>query len=69
MKMVIVTILDTAAGAYGRPAFVASEGVAIRQFQDRSQSRKATIINFDTLMIFSYSIWVLLMIILVQWIY
>ena len=34
MKMVIVTILDTAAGAYGRPAFVASEGVAIRQFQD-----------------------------------
>lgn len=34
MKMVIVSILDTAAGAYGRPAFVASEGVAIRQFQD-----------------------------------
>jgi len=34
MKMVIVSILDTAAGAYGRPAFVASEGVAVRQFQD-----------------------------------
>jgi hypothetical protein len=34
MKMVIVSIMDTAAGAYGRPAFVASEGVAVRQFQD-----------------------------------
>lgn len=34
MKMVIVSILDTAAGAYGRPAYVASEGVAVRQFQD-----------------------------------
>lgn len=34
MKMVIVSILDTAAGAYGRPAYVAAEGVAIRQFQD-----------------------------------
>jgi hypothetical protein len=34
MKMVIVSILDTAAGAYGRPAYLASEGVAIRQFQD-----------------------------------
>jgi hypothetical protein len=34
MKMCIVSILDSAAGAYGRPAFVASEGVAIRQFQD-----------------------------------
>ena len=34
MKMVIVSILDTAAGAYGRPAYVASEGVAMRQFQD-----------------------------------
>lgn len=34
MKMVIVSILDTAAGAYGRPAYIASEGVAIRQFQD-----------------------------------
>jgi hypothetical protein len=34
MKMVIVSILDSAAGAYGRPAYVASEGVAMRQFQD-----------------------------------
>ena len=34
MKMVIVSILDTAAGAYGRPAYVVSEGVAVRQFQD-----------------------------------
>jgi len=34
MKMVIVSILDTAAGAYGRPAYLASEGVAVRQFQD-----------------------------------
>ena len=34
MKMVIVSIKDTAADAYGRPAFVATEGVALRQFQD-----------------------------------
>ena len=34
MKLVIVSIMDTAAGAYGRPAYVASEGVAVRQFQD-----------------------------------
>ena len=34
MKMVIVSILDTAAGAYGRPAYLATEGVAIRQFSD-----------------------------------
>ena len=34
MKMVIVSILDTAAGAYGRPAYLGSEGVAVRQFQD-----------------------------------
>ena len=34
MKMVIVSIKDTAADAFGRPAYVASEGVAVRQFQD-----------------------------------
>lgn len=34
MKMVMVSIKDTAADAFGRPAFVASEGVAVRQFQD-----------------------------------
>lgn len=34
MKMVIVSIKDTAADAFGRPAFVATEGVALRQFQD-----------------------------------
>jgi len=34
MIMTVVSILDTAAGAYGRPAFVASQGVAVRQFQD-----------------------------------
>jgi hypothetical protein len=34
MLMTVVSILDTAAGAYGRPAFVASQGVAVRQFQD-----------------------------------
>jgi hypothetical protein len=34
MKMVIVSIKDTAADAFGRPAYVATEGVAIRQFQD-----------------------------------
>ena len=69
MKMVIVTILDTAAGAYGRPAFVASEGVAIRQFQDEVNRESDDNQLYRHLMIFSYSIWVLLMIILVQWIY
>jgi hypothetical protein len=34
MKMVVVSIKDTAADAFGRPAYVASEGVAVRQFQD-----------------------------------
>ena len=34
MIMTVVSILDTAAGVYGRPAFVASQGVAVRQFQD-----------------------------------
>ena len=34
MKMVVVSIKDTAADTFGRPAFVATEGVALRQFQD-----------------------------------
>jgi hypothetical protein len=34
MKLVIVSIKDRAADAYGRPAYVATEGVAIRQFSD-----------------------------------
>jgi hypothetical protein len=34
MKMVIISIKDTAADAFGRPVYVATEGVAIRQFQD-----------------------------------
>ena len=34
MKMVIVSIKDRLADAYGRPAYVATEGVAIRQFID-----------------------------------
>ena len=34
MKLVIVSIKDRAADAFGRPAYVATEGVAIRQFSD-----------------------------------
>jgi hypothetical protein len=34
MKMFIISIKDTAADAFGRPVYVATEGVAIRQFQD-----------------------------------
>jgi hypothetical protein len=34
MKMIVVSIKDTAADTFGRPAFVATEGVALRQFQD-----------------------------------
>lgn len=34
MKMVVVSIKDTCADTFGRPAYVATEGVAIRQFQD-----------------------------------
>jgi hypothetical protein len=32
MKLVIVSIKDRAADAFGRPAYVATEGVSIRQF-------------------------------------
>ena len=34
MLMVVVSIKDRAADAFGRPAFVASLGVAIRSFTD-----------------------------------
>lgn len=34
MNMLIISIKDTAADAFGRPVYVATEGVAIRQFQD-----------------------------------
>jgi hypothetical protein len=34
MKQVVVAIKDRAADAFGRPAFVASIGVAIRSFSD-----------------------------------
>lgn len=39
MKMVIVSIRDRAADAYGRPAFVATEGIAIRQFSDEVNNK------------------------------
>jgi hypothetical protein len=34
MKMIVVSIKDRAADAYGRPFYVPSVGVAIRSFQD-----------------------------------
>ncbi|QXP07866.1 MAG: nonstructural protein [Arizlama microvirus] len=34
MKLVICTVKDRAADAYGRPMFVPSTGVAIRSFSD-----------------------------------
>ena len=34
MKMIVLTIKDRAADAYGRPFYVPSVGVAIRSFQD-----------------------------------
>jgi hypothetical protein len=39
MKMVIVSIRDRAADAYGRPAFMATEGVAIRSFSDEVNNK------------------------------
>lgn len=34
MEMTVVSVFDVAAGVYGRPAFCASKGVAVRSFQD-----------------------------------
>ena len=34
MKQVVVAIKDRAANAFGRPFFVATDGVAIRSFMD-----------------------------------
>lgn len=34
LKLVIVSIFDRAAGAFGRPAFVPSKGVAMRSFSE-----------------------------------
>ena len=34
MKMIVVSIKDRAADAFGRPFYVPSTGVAIRSFQD-----------------------------------
>jgi len=52
MKMVVVSIKDTAADAFGRPAFVASEGVAVRQFQDEVNRNSMIISYISILMIF-----------------
>ncbi len=41
MKMLVCTIRDRAAEAYGRPYFLPSSGVAIRSFQDEI-NRQAT---------------------------
>lgn len=40
MKLVVVSVYDRAAGAYGRPIFVPSVGAALRSFQDEV-NRKA----------------------------
>lgn len=37
MRMVIVSIHDSATSVFGRPVFVASEGAAIRSFGDEIQ--------------------------------
>lgn len=34
MRFVVVSVYDVAAGAFGRPAFCAAIGVALRSFQD-----------------------------------
>ena len=34
MKYIVVAVFDAAAGAYARPAFVGSKGIAVRSFQD-----------------------------------
>lgn len=40
MKYVIVAIRDSAVGAFGRPVFTASTGVAIRSFSDEVNSNR-----------------------------
>lgn len=40
MKMVIVCLFDTAVGAYARPAFVRSDGEAMRTFIDQVNTEK-----------------------------
>lgn len=39
MKLVIVAIRDSASGAYGRPNYVPTTGVAIRSFADEVNRR------------------------------
>jgi len=41
MKMMVVAILDQATGAYSRPVFCASKGVAVRSFQDECRNGAA----------------------------
>lgn len=40
MTLIIVSVYDRAAGAYGRPVFSHSEGLAVRSFKDEV-NRKA----------------------------
>jgi hypothetical protein len=42
MKQVVVAIKDRAANAFGRPFFVATDGVAIRSFMDEVSRDDAT---------------------------
>jgi hypothetical protein len=41
MKLIICTVKDRAADAYGRPMFVPSTGVAIRSFSDEINRNNA----------------------------
>jgi hypothetical protein len=41
MKLIICTVKDRAADAYGRPMFVPSAGVAIRSFSDEINRNNA----------------------------
>jgi len=42
MQLIVVSVFDNAAAAYGRPVFVAARGQAVRSFTDEIQRTDAS---------------------------
>jgi len=47
MKLIVVSVLDVAAQAYGRPAFVPALGAAVRSFSDEVNRSSADNVMFN----------------------
>lgn len=47
MNYTVVSVRDRAADAFGRPAFVAAEGAAIRSFQDELNRKAADNVMYE----------------------